>query len=91
MRLVCRGGAISHDAIWQRARRYLRVRSNDVHTLYSYGIAQALTELHGEADPEIVLPAILLHDTGWSSVDPSEVLAAIAPGGSRPDLVLWLR
>lgn len=75
--------------VWRRAASYLRVRSNDGHTLYSYGLARALVDLHPEADPDVVLPAILLHDTGWSQVDPEEVLEAIAPGqlGSRPDLV----
>lgn len=75
--------------VWRRASAYLRVRSNDGHTLYSYGLARALLDLHPDADPDVVLPAILLHDTGWSQVDPDEVLEAIAPGqlGSRPDLV----
>lgn len=77
-----------HDAIWGRAAPFLAVRSNDAHTLYSYGLAQALVELHPEADPDVVLTAILLHDTGWSQVPADDVLAAIAPGGSRPDLVL---
>lgn len=76
-------------AVWRAAVRYLRVRSNDGHTLYAYGIARALVDLHPDADPDVVLPAIILHDTGWSQVDPAEVLEAIAPGqlGSRPDLV----
>jgi hypothetical protein len=78
----------SHAAVWERAAPYLAVRDNDVHTIYSYGLARALVDLHPEADPEVVLPAILLHDTGWSQVPPDEVLSAIAPGGSRPDLVL---
>ena len=78
----------AHDAIWQRATPYLRVRSNDAHTIYAYGIGQALVDLHPEADPEVVLPAILLHDTGWSGVPPQDVLSAIAPGAGRPDLVL---
>jgi HD superfamily phosphodiesterase len=75
--------------VWRRAATYLQVRSNDGHTLYAYGLARALVDLHPEADPDVVLPAILLHDTGWSQVDPDEVLEAIAPGqlGSRPDLV----
>jgi HD superfamily phosphodiesterase len=78
----------SHDAIWRLAAPYLAVRNNDEHTIYAYGIAHALTELHPEADPEVVLPAILLHDTGWSQAPQDEVLDAIAPGGGRPDLVL---
>lgn len=79
---------VAHDAIWRLAAPYLGVRSNDAHTLYSYGLARALVDLHPDADPEVVLPAILLHDTGWSQVPPDDVLAAIAPGGNRPDLVL---
>lgn len=31
---------------------------------------------------------MLLHDIGWSQIPPDEVLDGIAPGGSRPDLVV---
>ena len=78
----------AHAAIWQRAEPYLKVRDNDGHTIYAYGIARALVDLHPEADPDVVLPAVLLHDTGWSQVAEDEILLAIAPGGGRPDLVL---
>lgn len=78
----------THDRIWRLAAPYLAVRSNDVHTVYSYGLARALVDLHPDADPEVVLPGILLHDTGWSQAPADEVLTAIAPGGNRPDLVL---
>ena len=78
----------AHDAIWQLAAPYLAVRDNDAHTIYSYGLARALVDQHPEADREVVLPAILLHDTGWSQAPADEVLSAIAPGGNRPDLVL---
>lgn len=77
-----------HDAIWRLAAPYLGVRSNDGHTIYAYGLGRALTDLHPEADTEVVLPAILLHDTGWSQVAEAEVLTAIAPGEGRPDLVV---
>src|SRR5690606_25703798 len=76
------------DAIWQLAVEHLHVRSNDVHTAYSYGLAAALCDLHPEADRDVVLPAIILHDTGWSRVPAAEVLEAIRPGGGRPDLVV---
>ncbi|MEO3931513.1 HD domain-containing protein [Micrococcaceae bacterium Sec7.4] len=75
-------------AIWDRAAPYLKVRDNDAHTLYAFGLAVALLEAHPEADAAVVLPAIMLHDIGWSQVPPAEVLQAIAPGGGRPDLVL---
>ncbi|HSN36105.1 MAG TPA: HD domain-containing protein, partial [Arthrobacter sp.] len=75
-------------AIWNLAAPYLKVRDNDAHTLYALGLARALLEAHPEADAAVVLPAIMLHDIGWSQVPPAEVLKAIAPGGGRPDLVL---
>lgn len=75
-------------AVWERAAPYLAVRNNDTHTLYAYGLARALLAVVPDADPDLVLPAILLHDTGWSTVDDELILEAIAPGGGRPDLVL---
>lgn len=78
----------AHETIWDRAKPYLAVRDNDVHTLYAYGIGRALLAAYPDADPDVVLPAILLHDTGWSQVPEDDVLAAIAPGAGRPDLVL---
>jgi hypothetical protein len=78
----------AHRAIWERAVPHLRVRDNDAHTIYAYGLGRALLDLTPGADPDVVLPAILLHDTGWSQVPEPEILEAIAPGGGRPDLVL---
>lgn len=74
-------------AIWQLAAPHLHVRNNDSHTLYAYGIARALLRRVPDADAEVVRPAILLHDTGWSTVPEDEILEAIAPGGGRADLV----
>lgn len=75
------------DAIWHRAAPHLRVRDNDGHTLHAYGIARALLVEQPDADGDVVRAAILLHDTGWSTVPEDEILSAIAPGGGRPDLV----
>ncbi|GAC1502814.1 MAG: hypothetical protein NVS2B15_25500 [Pseudarthrobacter sp.] len=75
-------------ALWKLAAPLLHVRNNDAHTLYAFGLASALLDAHPEADAAVVLPAIMLHDIGWSQVPPSEVLEAIAPGGGRQDLVL---
>lgn len=76
-----------HAAIWRHAAPNLTVRNNDSHTLFAYGLARALTPLVAGADPAVVMPAILLHDTGWSTVAEHDILEAIAPGGGRPDLV----
>lgn len=77
----------AHAAIWERAKAHLAVRNNDSHTLYAYGLARALVERVEGANPDVVLPAILLHDTGWSTVPDDQILDAIAPGSGRPDLV----
>ncbi|MFD1505744.1 HD domain-containing protein [Georgenia yuyongxinii] len=74
-------------ALWEWAAGYLHVRDNDAHTLYSYGLATALVARTPSARPEIVLPAILLHDTGWSTVPEEDILEAIAPQARRPELV----
>ena len=75
------------EALWREARAYLDVRSNDVHTLISYRLARALCAEHPQADPSVVLPAILLHDVGWKRTDPALLTAAIGPHPTRPDLV----
>ena len=77
-------------AIWALAKDYLKTRDNDAHCLYAYGIANALLAQIPEADENIVLPAILIHDIGWSTVDERENLEAIAPDrdGSRAHLVI---
>jgi HD superfamily phosphodiesterase len=66
-------------AVWNAALPYLQTRDNDAHSLYSYGIARALLMRVPEGDERIVLPAIILHDTGWSTVDEKVAFNAIAP------------
>ena len=65
--------------IWELATPYLQTRDNDVHTLYSFAIANQLVTRIPEANEHIVLPAIILHDTGWSTVDEQIAFQAIAP------------
>lgn len=73
--------------IWQAARPYLGVRNNDEHTIVAYGIARVLLDQTPEADPRVVLPAILLHDVGWKQVPEELLLAAVGRHPTRPDLV----
>ena len=68
--------------IWDRALPYLDVRDNDVHSLYACALAGALLVDVPGARADVVLPAVLLHDTGWKMVDPADILPAIAhPSG----------
>src|SRR5690348_10534220 len=64
--------------IWDRALPYLDVRDNDAHSLYAFSLAAALLHVLPGARADVVLPAVLLHDTGWKTVDPADILPAIA-------------
>lgn len=67
------------------ARPYLNVRGNQRHAEISYIFAKKLlAQLGGR--PEIVLPAIVLHDVGWSAVPEELHLLAFGPGKIDEDL-----
>lgn len=75
-----------HQPIWQAARPYLQTRSNERHTWYCYVFARQLLALHPAADAEIVLPALLLHDVGWSTVPDDKQLLSFGPNMRYPEL-----
>jgi len=54
---------------WAAARPYMRARKNDVHIPLSFWYAERLLERHAEADADVVLLAIMFHDTGWAVID----------------------
>ncbi len=54
-----------YDRIYQAAEPYWHTRSGEVHMPESYALAQELLGHYPEADPAVVLPAILLHDIGY--------------------------
>lgn len=62
-----------YDAVWRAAETYLRARKNDVHVPLSYAFAERLLQHHPEADRDVVLLAILLHDIGWWTIDSEEI------------------
>lgn len=72
--------------IWELAQPYLDVRSNDEHTLYSYALLQQLIEFTPEGDANVLLPAILLHDTGWKMIPADKLLQAFGPNNKYPEL-----
>ncbi len=74
------------EAIWNIAKKHLNVRNNDEHTLFSYLLAQKLLENYPEGNPEVVLPAILLHDTGWSKIPKDKIFQAFGPNKKYPEL-----
>ncbi len=63
-------------SVYLRAREYWDTRFNDLHVPIAYGFARELLLAHPEADRDVVLPAILLHDVGWKSVPEDRQLQA---------------
>jgi hypothetical protein len=74
-----------HQRVLERAAPYLQTRDNDVHTASSLAFARALLRAEG-GRAEVVLPAVILHDVGWSALSEEEQLRAFGPG--RVDLAL---
>ena len=75
-----------HAGIWKDALPYLDIRQNDKHTLYCYAFAKKLLEHHPEANKEVVLLGILLHDVGWKTVPEDKILFAFGPHQKYPEL-----
>lgn len=73
------------EKIRQLSKPFLKTRHNDVHTELSTLLAFELLEREG-GDEDIVIPAIILHDTGWKRVPADLHLKAFGPRTSRPEL-----
>lgn len=68
-----------YDRIYRKAKPYLDTRQNDVHVSGSFDFACRLLAHYPNADEEIVLPAIVLHDVGWKMVPEEKQLSAFGP------------
>jgi hypothetical protein len=68
-----------YDEIYKRAEPYWATRKNDLHVPCSYDFARRLLRLHPPADPDVVLPAVLLHDVGWKMVPEEKQRDAFGP------------
>jgi hypothetical protein len=76
-----------YDAVWAAARPYMRARKNDVHIPMAFDYAQRLLERHPEADRDVVLLTVLLHDIGWAVVDQDAIYRdAFGPGMMESDV-----
>ncbi len=72
-----------HDTskkLFKLAKPFLTVRHNQIHTENCYNFALRLLEKLG-GKSSIVLPAIILHDVGWSAVPTEQHLLAFGPKG----------
>jgi HD superfamily phosphodiesterase len=70
---------IIHDRIYDMAKPYLDTRKNDVHISLSFMFARRLLKHYPDADEDIVLPAVLLHDVGWKIVPEEKQSGAFGP------------
>jgi len=68
-----------YDHIYDRARPFLDIRDNDIHTRVAYSFALRLLR-EEPGDESVVLPAIILHDVGWKSLPGELHLKAFGPG-----------
>jgi HD superfamily phosphodiesterase len=76
------------ERIYALAEPYWQTRSNEVHVPGAYALAQRLLDAHPDADADVVLPAILLHDCGYFLVPEEDHLKGLAgaPVGWEPDI-----
>ncbi|UCB47743.1 MAG: HD domain-containing protein [Deltaproteobacteria bacterium] len=63
------------EALFEMAEPYLGTRGDLLHTQVAHEYALLLMEKEG-GDRRIVEPAIILHDVGWSRLDPDEIEGA---------------
>ncbi len=74
-----------YSKIYNMAMPYLDTRKNDIHISLSLMFAYRLLEHYPEADRNIVLPAVILHDVGWKSVPEEKQCGAFGPNAKDPE------
>jgi hypothetical protein len=62
-----------YDDVWRAAAPYMTARKNYIHVPLSFAFAERLLESFPEADTDVVLLGILLHDIGWQVVDSDDI------------------
>jgi len=75
----------TYQKIFEKAKPFLRTRKNLIHTHIALRYALKLLKLE-KGDQEVVIPAIILHDVGWSVVPEHLHLTAFGPNPTNPKL-----
>jgi hypothetical protein len=70
-----------YDCLWEAIEPELRSRANDIHLPISAAYAARLCDAYPQADRELVMVAIILHDTGWAHVDQARLITEGFNGG----------
>lgn len=76
-----------HFAIYLRAREYWDTRFNDIHVPIAYAHARELLLGYPQADADVIIPAVLLHDVGWKSIPETEANKGYGPVAKDDSLV----
>lgn len=71
--------------LWRLALPYLDTRANRIHTRISVRLALRLIAMEG-GNPNVVVPAVILHDVGWKRVPEEIQLSAFGPAASAPEV-----
>ena len=66
---------LSIQNLFQQAEPYLKMRNDSIHTRVAHDYALLLLEKEG-GDRNIVEPAIILHDVGWSALKQDDITQA---------------
>lgn len=74
-----------YGRLYEGALPFLGVRRNELHTRVCYRFALLLLESEG-GNADVVVPAILLHDIGWSRIPEHLHLTAFGPHVTNPGL-----
>ncbi|MDF1551777.1 MAG: universal stress protein [Deferrisomatales bacterium] len=73
------------EEILVQALPHLQTRHNEIHTRISREFADRLPAREA-GNPDVAIPAILLHDIGWCRVPGEQQLAAFGPNVKDPEL-----
>jgi HD superfamily phosphodiesterase len=63
-----------YDPVWRAAETYMRARKNDIHIPLAFDWALKILESYPEANRDVCLLAILLHDIGWWAIDMEDII-----------------
>jgi hypothetical protein len=72
------------ERLFQEAKPYLAVRGDMLHARIAHQYALILMK-HEGGDRKIVEPAVILHDVGWSSLEPYQIKAAYGVNARSPE------
>lgn len=72
---VCQTPSTGFEDLWEAIVPETRTRANDFHLPVVAAYATRLCEAYPQADRELVMVSIILHDTGWAHVDESRIIS----------------